>query len=167
MAVTGTLALPDGSRAKVYRAIVAILKADPVLKRVFGSNWSVMSGDPDDVADLSEAEAPAIVLMPSLGPMSWWSPDAFIGPLAISFEVLIDGLNASDVLNLQDAIERALYPADHDAAHAQERALVALGAETGQADFAMPVNDDGKGWGANQQHLRGQIIMQVKRSINN
>lgn len=160
------LKLPDGNRAKVYRQIVATLRNDPNLTRVFGGNWFVMDGQPDDAAPFAESEAPAIAVAPEMGPLSWWSPSAKVGPLYINLEVLIDGLDACDVLNLQEAIEAALESPDHATQLARERALQQLGAETGQVDFLMPPKDDGKAWEANQQHLRGRLAIDVKRTIS-
>jgi hypothetical protein len=91
--------------------------------------------------DLS-SEMPVLRLEPAIGPQTWWSPDAHIGPLMIRVNYSIQTRYVEDVLNLWEAIENALYPYGRwDEQERMRMALVECGSDTGQWEFAMPASD--------------------------
>jgi hypothetical protein len=125
------LDLPDSPRTRVWLALVAQLQADPALSACIAT-WLVWDGTRDCTAALTAETAPTLRLTPTTEPMSWYDASAQIGYLVVNIEAYIPSEDVRDVLNLQGAIEGALYPAD---AGAFQRSLVALGAQTGLVEF--------------------------------
>ncbi|MGE5755753.1 MAG: hypothetical protein ACM35G_08565 [Planctomycetaceae bacterium] len=162
------LPLPDGQRTKVFRQVEAFLRNDPVLSRVVrGDAWKDFSGDPNDAARPAPLQAPAIRIYPAPGPMAWATPDSMLAPLYINIECCVAGLVADDVLNLQDAIERAIYPADPVRRRAQVGALQALGAIDGLVEFALPLWDRAADMGRSGHWFPvGQMRIDVRRTLD-
>ena len=130
--------LPRGNRSQVFRRICQQLMTDPVLGNVVKA-WDTYAGDSADQIPGNVMECPYIKLLPRLGAVGWYSPDAQMGPLEIQIQAGVDGLDAADCLDLWDAFERAVYPYDDRPKQlAFEAALVSLGAETGQIEFSRP-----------------------------
>lgn len=160
--------LPQGPRAAVYLRIVDQLKTDPVLSRVVAA-WDVLDGESADRIPGNLASCPYVKLLPRLGMVGWYAPDAQRGPLEIQVQVGVEGMEAADYLNLWDAFERAIYPYDdRDKQLGFEQDLVALGAETGQILFARPASvagiDDA---GANLQFTcLGMMSIDIVRPFN-
>jgi hypothetical protein len=128
------LDLPDSPRTRVWLALVAQLQADPALSACIAT-WLVWDGTRDCTAALADVPPPALRLTPTTEPMSWYDASAQRGYLVMNIEAYIPSEDARDVLNLQGAIEGALYPAD-DSFRAS---LVDLGAETGLVEFTGPL----------------------------
>src|SRR5437763_883458 len=122
-----TLNLPDTPRTLVWRALVGRLQSDPDQDSTVRT-WIVRDGGRHDNADLSRVKAPALRLYPLSGPMTWYDAQSQQGALVVALEAWVPGLDVEDLLNLQGAIEGALYPDDD---HAFRRSLVAAGAVTG------------------------------------
>jgi hypothetical protein len=162
------LPLPDGQRTQIFRQVEAFLRNDPILARVVrGDAWKDFSGNPNDAAALAPAQAPAIRIAPAPGPMTWATPDSMRAPLYINIECCVAGLVADDVLNLQDAIERAIYPADPVKRLAQINTLQALGASDGLVEFAMPIWDRAADLGRSGHWFPvGQMRIDVRRTLN-
>lgn len=132
--------LPRGNRSQVFRRICQQLMTDPVLASVVKA-WDVFAGESADQMPGNIMECPYIKLLPRLGTVGWYSPDAQMGPLEIQVQAGVDGLDAADCLDLWDAFERAVYPYDDRTKQlAFEADLVALGAETGQIEFSRPAS---------------------------
>jgi hypothetical protein len=134
-----TLDLPDDPRTAVWRLIVARLQADAALAGAVPT-WLVWDGASDSNADLASKRAPVLRLYPVLGPMSWYSAESQQGALVVAVEAYIPGLDCEDVLNLQGAIEAALYPQADADQFAFQRSLVAAGAVTGYILFGQPLS---------------------------
>lgn len=134
------LKLPTDPRTAVWRLLVQTLKADPTLNRTV-KTWLCWEEPTKTSLLLTAATSPCIRLTPIPGPQRWYTPDSNIGELQVKVEVDILTWDVDDYLNLQGAIERALYPPDREKELAIERAFVAAGAETGQWQFSQPVMD--------------------------
>jgi hypothetical protein len=132
--------LPQGNRSKVFRRICQQLRTDPVLSTVV-TNWDTYAGESADQMPGNIMQCPYIKLLPLLGSVGWYAPDAQMGPLDIQIQAGVDGLDAADCLDLWDAFERAIYPYQgRDKQLAFEAELVSLGAETGQIQFSRPAS---------------------------
>jgi len=132
-----TLNLPTDPRTAVWRLIVARLQADPALSAAIRT-WLVWDGSGDDNTDITAARGPALRLYPVPEPMTWFDESSQTGGLTVAVDAGIPGHDAEDVLNLQGAIESALYPpgAAGDLWRAQ---LVAAGAVNGTFVFVHPL----------------------------
>lgn len=164
-----TLPLKQSARTATFRKIVSILRTDPVMKRVFGDRIYAWDGAPDEAADQVAGEAqPSMRLTPSLGAMTWWSPDTQKGDLIIAVELMIAGLDVDDLLNLWEAIETALYPADNTARNKQIYSLQQVSAgQTGLCTFTMPANaQNPQSRGDENWFAIGQITIPVNRLLN-
>jgi len=140
--------LPDGVRTKLFRAIVQVLKADPVLSQIV-ERWWEWTSSPTDTGDIPVPEGGKVNmrLTPRMNTFAPWTPDSMTGWLAIKIEATIPGTNVDDYLNLQDAIENAIYKPNHkDSIALQVRFQQIMapnsGATTGQIVFFAPVYDD-------------------------
>jgi hypothetical protein len=160
--------LPDGARAKVFRRIVDQLKTDPVLSYVVKA-WDVLDGQSADRLPGNVLQCPYIKLVPRLGTVGWYSPDAQAGPLEINIQVGVQGMEAADYLNLWDAFERAFYPYnDRDKQLALEQDLASFGAEPAQVMFARPasVADIADAGGDLQFTCLGMMSINIVRPFN-
>lgn len=128
--------LPRGVRSAVYRRIVEQLRTDPVLSNVV-KTWETWDRPSEPQID-AITTAPALRVMPVLGSVAWYSPDAQFGPLQLRYELYLEGVDGCDALDVQDALERAIYPADIAKQRAFQRDLVNLGCHTGLITFSQP-----------------------------
>jgi hypothetical protein len=134
--------LPVGARTKVFRAITAILRRDPVLSSVVRpQNFRDWAGASHDTIEFTFSSSVAIRITPTNWPETWKYPDAFKGWLFLNVDMLIPGTDADDELNLWQAIERALYPEDFAARSAIVAALQQAGAYSGLCEFSQPAFD--------------------------
>jgi hypothetical protein len=130
--------LPQGVRSQVYRRIVEQLKTDPTLANVI-KVWDVNLCEPSPQSVVTAS--PILRLTPLLGPVGWYSPDAQFGPLQIRYEIGVQTNDVNDLLDIQEVVERAIYPFNDRAKQlAFEKALVDLKAETGQITFSQPAS---------------------------
>ena len=53
--------------------------------------------------------APVIRLTPTGGPQVWHSPASMVGPLLLNLEILVQGYDAADLMNLWKAVGAAFY----------------------------------------------------------
>jgi hypothetical protein len=159
-----TLDLPDDPRTLVWRLIVTRLRDDPALSRVIAT-WLTWDGGRDSNKDLESLRPPALRLYPTLGAMTWHDAQSQTAPLIINIEATISGMDAEDILNLQGAIEDALYPAGAEE-KVWEAALTAAGADTGLIEFTQPLVDrpETGGEGGNFQPL-GTFRIDVLRML--
>jgi hypothetical protein len=134
--------LPTSPRTLVFRTIVQILKADPVLSSVIRpGSLRAWSGSGHDSMEFSFSQAPAIRITPSNGPEEFKFPDALTGALYLNVEMLVAGTDADDELNLWWAIERAIYPFDQAKRTAIVLQLQQASAYTGLCTFTQPAFD--------------------------
>ena len=161
---TTKLALPRDPRTKVFRKVVNLLQADPVLARVVGRNWFVWDGDNNSSQAFASSEGVAVRIEPKLGPMTWLDETEQICPLSVELLYAIPGFDADDPLDFQGCVERALFPTG--AVQATANALNALGAETGLITFDQPslVQNDTNDAGL----WEGRIVfsLNVRRTLN-
>lgn len=163
------LPLPDGQRTKVFRFIVNWLQNDPVLSRVIRQDaWQDFSGNPGDPGPQSPLQAPTIRLSPAPAPMGWTSVESMISPLYINIECLIAGVHADDILNLQEAIENAIYPVDGTAQAKIQQTLQSPPYEcmTGLIEFTLPLWDRNADMGrTGNWYPIGQIRIDIRRTV--
>jgi hypothetical protein len=134
--------LQNSPRTNVYRALMTILKLDPVLTSVVKPpSFKTYDGSQHDTADFSNATCPALRFLPTNGSESFKFPNAQVGDLIIQVHMLVAGTNVDDPQNLWWAIERAIYPSDFAKKMANQQALRDAGAETGLALFTQPAFD--------------------------
>lgn len=167
----GKLNIPDGQRVSVFRTIVAWLQADKVLGQCIKAEegWKVFSGNPNDASPLPVTAFPVIRLFPAPGPMRWITVESMESPLYINIECSVPGLHADDVLNLQEAIENALYPSDPAVQSKREQILQQPpnGCLTGRIEFMMPLwdqNGQDRGKSGNWFPI-GQIRIDIRRIL--
>jgi hypothetical protein len=157
-----TLNLPTSAPAAVWRLVKARLKADPALDAA-GVRLLFFEGDRDPTADVASLPGPAVVFVAGLGGLSWWTERAQAGSLLVTYQAALDGLDDEDPLNLEWAIEAALYPDDGFAFH---QSLIEAGAVTGQPEFGQPLNlqpsDAGR---AGRFTPAGQFAVKVERGF--
>lgn len=157
-----TLNLPDTPRTLVWRLLVARLQADPALSAAIDT-WITWDGSRDSNADLTTARGVALRIYPVSGPMTWFCESSQSGALAVALEAWIPGLDAEDLLNLQGALEAALYPDD---GQSFRRALVAAGAVTGLIEFVTPLaQPHAAAGGQGGFHPLGQFKVDVLRPL--
>lgn len=138
--MAGILDLEDGVRTRIFRHTVDWMQADEALKRSI-QTWMVWDGSKitgSQRPDLSTM-VPILRMEPTIGAMSWYSPDAQAGYLIIRLRTIIKSWNADDYLNLWEAIENSLYPYDQNSRQLLvQQQLRDLGAATGQWEFSSP-----------------------------
>jgi hypothetical protein len=156
--------LQDSPRTKVFRAMMSILKHDPVLTSVVkGPSFRTWDGSATDTADFSNATCPALRFLPTNGPEQFQFPDAQVGPLFVEVHMLVAGNNVDDPQNLWWAIERAIYPTDWNKRVANQSALQAAGAKTGLVFFTQPAFDPGpeNRYFACQGQMKVDVLLQL------
>lgn len=160
-----TLSLNTAPRTSVFRKLVEIVQNDPTIKRVISrpASFRAWTGKPVDGQPFSVDIAPAVRFTPIQGPDSWYSPNAQKGPLFVNVEMLIQGSDADDVMNLWWAIQRAIYPAAQEDLYANLQVLQQAGAHDGLAEFTLPAFDPGPRdnfWAAT-----GQIKIMIRNQL--
>lgn len=106
--------LPDTGRTIAYAAIVAHLKADPVLQSVRPAiQWQTYIDDgPSPQTPIQNTGLPAIEMTPIPIPATQEAQVLQNSPLGIRLIVTTPGTDVRDALNLWGAIERSLFPGD-------------------------------------------------------
>lgn len=157
------LDLNTAPRTSVFRKLVSLIKNDATIKRVLSKpvNLRVWDGGTSDTEPFGPAFAPCVRLTPTSGADSWWSPGATRGPLFIQVEMIVQGTNADDMMNLWWAIVRAIYPAAQSSTNANIQALQQAGAYTGMAEFTLPAME------ADPKNSYFAAQGQIKIEVNN
>lgn len=134
------LDLNKSPRTSVFRQLVTLIKNDATIKRVLSKPIQLRAweGKAADAEPFGPAIAPCVRLTPTSGADTWWSPGSTRGPLFIQVEMVIQGTNADDIMNLWWAIVRAIYPSAQSSTNANILALQQAGAYTGMAEFTLP-----------------------------
>lgn len=138
------LPLVESQYSLVFRTIEGWLRSDPDLGKVVRPDaWKTFMGDPSDASGLPVLQGVVMRLIPSIDPITWATPDSMFAPLNIHVSCCVAGLLADDYLNLQQAIETAIYPKDPTVRMAREEKLRAapMYCETGLVTFSMPLGD--------------------------
>lgn len=103
------LNLPVSAYTKLFRAVEAQLKDDPVLSSVVRC-WNTFHGKTEDFQKVSVNQYPAIALLVSSSGMSPWSQAANEETMVIDLEMAVMGTDQDDLLNLWWAVQKALKP---------------------------------------------------------
>jgi hypothetical protein len=160
------LDLNSSPRIAVMRQVETILRTNPTLKRVV-KTWRTWREKPGQNAPFGlDVELPAVRITPANGPDIWRYPDAFVGPLYLNFEMLIQGTEAEDPYNLWFAMCNAIYPGSSATPSTQTNItnLQTAGANSGLVEFSSPAFDpspDGNNWLA-----VGQMKIDVRLQLN-
>lgn len=104
----GRLNLPTAEYTAVFRAMVHILRADPIVAKTVKTIMA-WEGKPTDAQTLAEGMAPVIRITPTGGPEEWHCPQSMKGPLYLNLEILVSGYDAADLMNLWRAVAAAYY----------------------------------------------------------
>jgi hypothetical protein len=138
-----TLDLNTSPKVSVYRTLIRIIRNDPTIKRIISRPGSFRdwSSKPQDSEPFNINLAPALRFTPTQGPEDWQFPCGMVGTLYIDVDMLINGNDVDDVMNLWFAIERAIYPLNSTTQLANISALQVAGANTGYALFSQPAFD--------------------------
>lgn len=141
------LDLPKSPRVKVFRAMEAIVRGNPVFQRaVKPSSFRTWSGSSDDGKEFTVEHAPAMRWTPTNGPESFRTPDMASGDLRIMCEVLTRGTCSDDMANFWWMIERCFYPAMVAGSLSRNEIAFDLqnaGSMTGLVFFDQPAFDPG------------------------
>lgn len=153
-----TLNLPDSPHVRVWRLVRARLKADAVLKtEASGLRLVFFDGDGgnepgrNEITDIRNYGGPVLRFLATVGGMNPADERSIVGALVVRCELAIPTLDDEDVLNVQTAIEGALYPEDNFVFHQSliDAGPGSSGADTGEAMFPQPLSvaphDAGRG----------------------
>lgn len=140
------LDLDDSAWIAVFRQLVAILKADPVVSRIVRADaWQTWDGDEASQGPLPPNCAVAVRVSPTTTFDGWYSPEATIKPLNVNIDYDIQSTCINDPHNFWQAVCRAFYPPDDptlpnppDPRNAILQRLTDAGATTGVITAAGP-----------------------------
>jgi hypothetical protein len=90
-----------------FRAVVAVLRADPVLDRNIRT-WQVCKGDAGEWKPFSEVMLPALLVVPEFDMIRLDDEEDYVERLAIRIRQGVTGTNADDRLDLWGALRDAL-----------------------------------------------------------
>lgn len=163
----GTLALklPTCRAAALYDLLESRLRDDATLKRVV-KEWRSWQGTAKDRTAPTAQMCPFVRLTPESDPLKWWAVTTLEGRLTLRVDVGVPGNNPRDVLNLWDAVCRAMYPADAALRLAFHAALRAAGGHTGQPEFTQAAFDDAPGESENVLTAVGRIAVAYRFDLN-
>lgn len=102
------LAIPNCNRTNVYRALVQVLQTNATLKSVV-KTWRTWTGDPNDTLAPDNKQTPWIRITPVGQPASPETEVHTTSPFVLRLDVVVNGTNMDDLLNLNEAIERAIF----------------------------------------------------------
>ncbi len=94
-----------------FRAVDAVLRADPDLKRVVKTIMS-WQGDALDDARPTLNLVPWLRITPVAGPAAWETEGQHRMPMAVEFELAVQGTCSDQIMNLWSAVRSALFPTD-------------------------------------------------------
>jgi hypothetical protein len=106
-----TLDLPDYAPTKLFRAVVAKLRAHDDLARVVRT-WHAMEGLPADAQPATLSQLPWIKLYYGAQPAVPVTISSTQSPMTIVMELIVAGTDQDDLVNLWGAVMRALFPGD-------------------------------------------------------
>jgi hypothetical protein len=147
---TQALNLPASPHRKLYRALVAMLQANPILKAKVRS-WVTYDGTPRDRLATTLTMCPAIRLVPFEGPDRARGPTGAVGDLVVMCDLAVAGTDADDLMDLYHVVRRTFHPEDQAAKVAVRTTLLDAGAEIGEVEFSqarLGVGVDDKGQAA-------------------
>jgi hypothetical protein len=110
----GKLALNDCLQTQVFRKVVEIYQANPILRRTIKpKSWFVWDGRVDMKEDpFVHGNLPAIRLTPAAQPVRPLTNVRFESMFLIRQEIGIPGLNMDDIMNLWYAIHVSVFTGD-------------------------------------------------------
>jgi len=106
------LPLTDSIETLIYRVITTKLSNDPVLTRVVRTMHLYLGSrsDSEPVGDVNSL--PYLLVYPGPNPSDTATERHSESTMIVTFEIGINGTNASDLLNLWSAIRVCLFPGD-------------------------------------------------------
>jgi hypothetical protein len=105
------LDLPDYEPTRLFRAVVAKLRAYPDLARVVRT-WHAMDGQPADAQPETLAQLPWIKLYYGAQAATQVTIGRTQAPMTLVVELVVAGTLQDDLVNLWGAVMRALFPGD-------------------------------------------------------
>jgi hypothetical protein len=136
------LGLPAAEYTAVFRAMVQIVRNDPIVSRVVPpAKVLCWEGKPTDAQELTVGMGPVIRITPTGGPQVWHCPTSMVGDMLLNLEILVPGYNADDLLNLWKAIGAAFYSPTGTTFAALQATLRAAGAYPPSPQFTAPAFD--------------------------
>lgn len=105
------MALPKSKRSVAWETFAVVLQSNPVLRREV-KTWRLWSGDPKDKEEPSTGQLPWIRITPHSGPMGFATNMNHRADFLLDVEIAMEGTNSTKIMDFQEAIERAVYPAD-------------------------------------------------------
>lgn len=160
-----TLDLPRAERVSVFRALVQILRADPIVSRVCPVILA-WEGKPTDASPLTTgmaSQGAAMRMTPVGMPDQWLDPSGWIGDLIINFEILIRGYDADDMLNFWKAVQAAIYAPTNTTFPAIQAILRNAGAFPPSPESANPAFDVTPE--SNYQFATAQMRIKVRTAL--
>jgi hypothetical protein len=155
------LDLQPSPHSAVYDLLKTTLRADPTLAAVCRT-FLAWDGKPTDATPLTTGMAPAVRIYPRAGPDSWEFPAALKNDLFVDVELLVQGYDVRDLLNLWWAFKRAIYPAGQGQQNVV--AFQQAGALSGLWDFTMqPMPQDHPE--SSVQYAVGQMRITIREQL--
>jgi hypothetical protein len=156
------LKLSESPHSRVYRELVAILKADGALKGAI-KTWKVGDGEPRDAqAEPSVGNAPFLELSPVSQAMDWRDERSHRSPLAVQVTLTVPGTCYLDGFDLWHAVVKAVFPDDNAAREAIRLRLRQAGAIVGgTTSFTRPAFAEGQGPGGPFLSAVGTLAIEI------
>jgi hypothetical protein len=124
------LALPTAPETSAFRAVVAVVRRDPDLRRI-GLVVRAWDGRPEDLAAPTPAQLPWLRLTPAPGDSGWESEGQHRASFLVHLELAVAGTNTDSLLDLWAALRTALFPTDPTRRSAVRALLLAAGITQG------------------------------------
>jgi hypothetical protein len=99
--------LPSRYRGPAFRAIVDVLREDPVLQQ-YVKSWRVRDGAPEEFNPVSDGELPLIAVWPIPVANAQLTATQTKVTLRVGVRVFVAGTNVDDLLALWEAVEDAV-----------------------------------------------------------
>jgi hypothetical protein len=134
------LSLPTAETTAVFRSLVSIIKNDPIVRPRI-KTFLAWEGTPRDAVTPALGMAPFLRLTPAGGGDQWLSPSSMVMPLIVNMEMLIEGYNTDDPMNLWRAVIASIYAPTQTTFTANQALLRAAGAYPPSPMFTIPAFD--------------------------
>ncbi|MHC5536645.1 hypothetical protein ACYOEI_00040 [Singulisphaera rosea] len=109
--MTKKLPLDDSNETKFYCDLVTKLKTDSNLSRVI-KKWCVYSGDNSEIAEPTSSDLPYLRIAPSSDYAETTTETRSQAPMTLDVGLIVEGTRAGDILNLWNAVRKAIFPGD-------------------------------------------------------
>jgi hypothetical protein len=105
------MSFPKSQRSAGFRALDKVLRTDPVLQREV-KLWRSWTGKPDDAADVSLKQCPAVTLFPKTSEGGWASNQEHEANITVDYSIYVKSTNIEDLFDFDTAVVAACYPSD-------------------------------------------------------